>query len=365
MSRQARVARYSDVATALALRSDRQLGRLVATAQHAGSGIGGTSALLHIDDIPVFVKRVPLTDLERHPHHIMSTGNLFGLPAFCHYGVAALGSPGFGAWRELAANIMTTSWVLTGQTEAFPLMYHWRLLPGAAPLADEHADIERVVAYWGGSPAVRQRLHALAEASASLVLFLEYIPHNLRDWLAQQLAAGHGAVTDACTMVERCLRSDVAFMNTNGLLHFDAHFGNILTDGRRLYLADLGLAASTRFDLARDEREFVTQNLSHDACHAMTQLVNWLVTHVAAVADPATGGPVERNAYIRRCAAGARPTGIPAPIATLIGRYAPAAAIINEFYWSLFSESRATPYPLHEITQATAQISGFASVVRS
>ena len=98
-------------------------------------------------------------------------------------------------------------------------------------------------------------------------------------------------------------------MNVNGLLHFDAHFGNILTDGRRLYLADLGLAAATRFDLAPDERDFITQNLSHDAWHTMTELVNWLVTHVAAVAESATGGPVERNAYIRRCAAGARPPG--------------------------------------------------------
>ncbi|MEV4518489.1 hypothetical protein AB0K00_57225 [Dactylosporangium sp. NPDC049525] len=132
-------------------------------------------------------------------------------------------------------------------------------------------------------------------------------------------------------------------MNTNGLLHFDAHFGNILTDGRRLYLADLGLATSTQFDLAPDGRDLITQNLSHDACITMTELVNWLVTHVVAVADLATGGPVERNAYIRRCAAGARPTGVPASIATLISP-APAVVVINEFYGGLF-RSRTTPYP--------------------
>jgi hypothetical protein len=57
---------------------------------------------------------------------------------------------------------MTTNWVLAKQTAAFPLMYHWRVLPGAAPLADEHIDIERAVAYWGGSSAVRQRLHLAA-----------------------------------------------------------------------------------------------------------------------------------------------------------------------------------------------------------
>src|SRR6266545_4923912 len=177
MSHRARVARYGDVSTALALLSDRRLGQLVDTAHAIGSGIGGSSALLDVGDVLVFVKRIPLTDRERHPRNVMSTANLFGLPTFCQYG---LGGPGFGAWRELAANVMATTWVLTGQTEAFPLMYHWRILPGAAPLADEHADIERVVAYWGGSSAVRQRLHALAQASASVVLFLEYIRRTFK-----------------------------------------------------------------------------------------------------------------------------------------------------------------------------------------
>lgn len=42
-------------------------------------------------------------------------------------------------------------------------------------------------------------------------------------------------------------------MNTRGLLHFDAHFENILTDGQRLFFADYGLAISSRFELSRDE----------------------------------------------------------------------------------------------------------------
>lgn len=354
------MAKFGEVSTALAVLSDHQVGRLVAAAQHIGSGIGGVSALLNVAGVPVFVKKIPLTDLERRPPNVMSTANLFGIPTFCHYGIAAFGSPGFGAWRELAANATTTNWVLTGRTSAFPLMYHWRMLPGRVPPTDEHADIERVVAYWEGAPAVRQRLHALAEASASLVLFLEYIPQNLGHWLAKQVATGGDAAAGACAMVERCLRADVAFMNGNGLLHFDAHFGNILTDGHRLYLADLGLATSTRFDLSEQERDFVAQNMSHDACYAMAQLVNWLVTHVADVAVPDCGGPVERNAYVRRCATGAEATGVPAWAAALISRYAPVATIVNDFYWDVFGESRATPYPRRRITQAIARIPGLA-----
>ncbi|BCB74465.1 hypothetical protein GCM10022251_73870 [Phytohabitans flavus] len=117
------------------------------------------------------------------------------------------------------------------------------MLPGAPPPADEHADIERVVAYWDGSAAVRERLHALAQASASVLLFLEYIPQTLDVWLTSHLAAGPDAVAAACAMVHRQLRADIAFMNTNGLLHFDAPFRNILTDGHRLYLADLAWPA--------------------------------------------------------------------------------------------------------------------------
>jgi hypothetical protein len=360
MSHGARVVRYSDVSTALALLSDHQLGRLVDAAAAIGSGVGGTSALLDVADASVFVKRIPLTDLERAPDNVRSTANLFGLPTFCQYGVVLLPAGGFGVWRELAANTMTTNWVLAKQSEAFPLMYHWRVLPGSAPLADEIADIDRVVAYWGGSAAVRRRLRALAQASASLVLLLEYIPQNLDAWLTSQLAAGPDAVTAACAMVAECLRADVAFMNTNGLLHFDAHFRNILTDGRRLYLADLGLATSPRFDLSTDERDFLARNASYDAGYAVRELANWIVTNVVGIATPDTGGPVERNDYIRRCAAGAQPAGTPEPVAELISRCAPVAAIMNDFYWNLFGVSRATAYPAQEMEQAMTMTTGFA-----
>jgi hypothetical protein len=43
-----------------------------------------------------------------------------------HMGV---GSAGFGAWRELATHIMTTNWVITGESVNYPMMYHRRILP--------------------------------------------------------------------------------------------------------------------------------------------------------------------------------------------------------------------------------------------
>ncbi|AQZ63656.1 unnamed protein product [[Actinomadura] parvosata subsp. kistnae] len=356
MSPRARISRYGDVASALALHSDRRLGEALARARPLGSGIGGTSALLDVGGVPVFAKRIPLTDLERRPGNVMSTANLFGLPPFCQYGIAAIGSPGFGAWRELAASVMTTTWVLTGRGAAFPLLYHWRVLPGAPPPTGEHADVEAAVRYWDGSAAVGDRLHALARASASIVLFQEYIPHTLDTWLAAQLAAGHDAATEAIAMVESRLLTDVAFMNGQELMHFDGHFGNILTDGDRLYLADLGLATSSRFDLSEQERGFLRRNRTHDLAYAMTRLVNWLVTHVCGVPTPPDGKQRPRNDYIRACAAGADPTGAPPAAATIIRRYAPVAAALNAFYWDFYGTSRTTPYPSETIERATSAI---------
>ncbi|WP_344862930.1 serine/threonine protein phosphatase [Planomonospora alba] len=352
MSRRARVGRYGEVASALALHSDRQLGEALEQARVLGSGVGGTSVLLDVDGVPVFAKRIPLTDLERRAGNVMSTANLFGVPAFCQYGIAEFAGPGFGAWRELAAGVMTTNWVLTGRSAAFPLLYHWRVLPGAPPPTEEHADVEAVVRYWDGSPAVRDRLHALARASAGIVLFQEFIPHRLDDWLTARLAAGRDAAVAAGAMVESCLLADVAFMNGQGLMHFDGHFGNILTDGERLYIADLGLATSPRFDLSAQEAGFLERNRTHDLGYALMRLVNWLVTHVCGVEDPQYGGPARRNEYVRACAAGADPVGAPPAVAATIRRYAPVAAAMNDFYWDLFGTSRTTPYPGEEIEHA-------------
>jgi hypothetical protein len=267
----------------------------------------------------------------------MSTANLFHLPTFYQYGV---GSTGFGAWRELAAHSTTTGWVIDQECEAFPLMYHWRVLAGPSPpmpTPDEWGDPECSVAYWDGSAAVGERLEALHESSASLMLFLEYIPQNLHEWLTSQRLDDPGAVA----MVERHLRSDVAFMNANGLIHFDAHFRNVLTDGQRLFFADFGLASSSRFELSEDETTFFATNIGHDACYTVTELVNWLVRALV--------GADGREEFIRRRARGGDPGNIAAPAATIIGRYAPIAVVMNDFYRKLHYESRTTPYPIDEI----------------
>ncbi|MFI1335819.1 protein kinase family protein [Streptomyces sp. NPDC020845] len=347
MSRGARLAAHGAVSTSLALCSDRKLHELVDAATPIGSGIGGKTVLLEVDGISVFAKQVPLTDLERRPENVHSTANLFKVPSFCQYGI---GGPGFGAWREPAMHTMTTNWVIAGDSEGFPLMYHWRVLPGPGqPLPEELADVERAVAYWGGGSWVRRRIEALQQSTASLTLFLEYIPQNLHDWLGVQIGAGDEVAERACAMVDNELQAGTSFMSARGLLHFDAHFKNILTDGRRLYFADYGLALSSRFDLSQDEAAFHDRHRSHDRCYTASYLVYWLVTALYGY------GWDERYALVRACAEGERPTGIPEAAAAIIARHAPIAAVMWDFFRRLQEESRETPYPLEAIRRIGQQ----------
>lgn len=344
MSEDARLAAYSTVSTSLALRSDRRLGELVDAAVPLGSGIGGRSALLEVDGKPVFVKRVPLTDMELLPEHVRSTANLFGIPTFCQYGVG--GGPGFGAWRELAVHTMTTNWVLGGQYQGFPMMYHWRVLPDTAVLPEELADVERVVAYWGGRPEVRRRIEALEQSSASLALFLEYIPQTLDEWLAEQVQAGEESADRACSLVEGELEAGTSFMNARGLLHFDAHFQNILVDGRRLYFADYGLAISSHFDLSASETSFFELHRTYDRCYTRSWLVNRLITALYGYERK------EREALIRACAEGEDPPDGPQKARAILSRHAPLAAVMTDFYSKIQDDNRETPYPLEALRRA-------------
>ena len=351
MSHTDRVVRFAHISTALALQSDQQLTQLVDTGEQLASGIGGTTLAIELDGRKVFAKRMRLTDLERRAENRMSTENIFQLPTFCQRNV---GSVGFGVWRELAANAMTTGWVLSQQLQTFPLMYHWRVLDGAAAAGaasppHELADFEGIVSYWGGSESMGLRLKALADAKASVVIFMEYVPTNLSAWLGQQLAAGPAAMVSACAMVERGITVDIPLMNSLGLLHGDAHFDNILTDGHRLYFADLGLATSERFALSPEELSYLHHNASLDRAYFLAKWVNWLIRAFA----PNATSIQERMALVRDAAQGKAAhhlvRELPSDIAAIIHRHAPVALLVNDFYVKLHGESRSAHYPRDDI----------------
>ena len=336
-----RVSAHTTAGTRLSSLSDRRLAEAVTAAPVLGTGIGGRTAELDVAGVRVFVKRVPLTDVELRPQNLHSTRNVFGLPLFYQYGV---GSAGFGAWRELAAHVLTTDWVLSNAYGGFPLLHHWRILPDTPPegFADYLGGIEGAVAHWEGSPAVRHRLEAIAAASHSLVLFLEHIPHTLASRLGGTRPPGTGS---PYLWAERELRRGTEFMSTHGLIHFDAHFLNVLTDGRQVYFADLGLALSRDFDLSPQEQVFLTAHMDYDRSYTPTHLLRrHLPKTVLAGSDLAT--------FLHHWQQRRRPTTVPPDLAALIDRHAPHAIILNDFLDRLLTHSKRTPFPTAEIRRA-------------
>ncbi|WP_412074571.1 protein kinase family protein [Streptomyces sp. col6] len=339
-----RAAVHAAVSTRLALMSDRRIGEAVAAAAPLGSGMGGRAAGLDVDGTRVFVKRVPLTDLELRPENIRSTANHFGLPVFYQYGI---GSAGFGAWRELAAHTLTTHWVLSGAHPDFPLMYHWRVLPDSPPqgFVDEFGGIDGAVAHWEGHPAVRARLEAIGRSTASLVLFLEHVPHTLGAWLAERReAAARGGEAPPFARLDEALARGAEFMSAQGFVHFDAHFRNVLTDGRSVRFADFGLALSTAFELSAEEAAFLTGHLAYDRHYVAGHLLRHHLFDEVRDAD-----------FLRAWLAGDRPDGTAPEAAALLDRHAPAALVLDGFHRRLLTESRRTPYPSAAIDRAAGR----------
>jgi hypothetical protein len=346
-----RLTRHQQVRDVLRQLDDEALRRLVAAGVPLGEGIGGPTRRVDVAGVPVFVKQLPLTDLERRPEHRGSTANLFGLPLSCHYGI---GSPGFTAWREVAAAAAASDAVVAGRAAHFPLLHHWRVLPrpgaGASRLLPEPADVHTTVEYWEGSDGVRRRLLGLAGATATVTLFGEHLPADLDRWLAARAREGDAALTAALDVVVPRLHGLLAWLDRHRWVHMDAHFGNILTDGHGLYLTDFALALLPTFDQSPAERAFADAHATYDASYVLTHLATWLVTTLAGAP------PDQRGRILADAARGVRPAGMPAAAVDLVVRYAPVAAVVRPFYRRLRTETRSATYPSASVAEALKRL---------
>lgn len=106
VNQQNRTQKYKAISTMLESLSNEQLFSVIRNGQPMHKGIGGSSHLITLDGTPIFIKKIPLSDLELQSEHYRSTANIYNLPLYYQYGV---GSAGFGRWRELEAHLMTTN----------------------------------------------------------------------------------------------------------------------------------------------------------------------------------------------------------------------------------------------------------------
>lgn len=302
-----------------ALRDD-DLVALLARVDFRRSVHGSQFGILLLDGAKVFVKQIALTAVEQASS--WSTANHFDLPLFYQYGV---GSAGFGAWRELAAYRQASDWALTGKCPHFLLLHHWRILHMGRrePLTpDRQSWLDRAPDYWGGSQAVRHRLDAIAAAPATITLFLEHAPQTLHEWLEPRLSDASCDAESEATILEfhRQLDEAAAFMNACGMLHFDLHAHNLLTDGVNLYVTDFGLSICEDFDLSLQERAFFENHRLYDRSY-----VRWLF-----------GG---------RLAPETNPPSLTPALRALADRCAPTRDVLEAFFRELRGANKTALYP--------------------
>lgn len=330
-----RASNYHKISALLSCLSTEALLPVLFKAKPMHKGIGGTSALITLDGTPVFVKQIPLTDIELLPQHFNSTANIFELPLYYQYGV---GSTGFGAWRELAAHRMTTDWVLNNEWPHFPLMYHWRILPNDSNEVKMSfwEDIDQYTQYWENSVPIRKRIEALNKATSHITLFLEYVPQNLHEWLKSQIFKDDATAQKAVEFVDTNLRATNHFMKHKGLLHFDAHFENILCDGELLYLSDFGLALSSTFELTQAEKDFMKHHHNYDEACAAVNLLHSIISTLFGKEL----WEVTLREYIEKPQKQLTPA-----IDEIIQKYAKTALAMDAFFQQLQKKSKLTPFP--------------------
>jgi hypothetical protein len=198
------------------------------------------------------------------------------------------------------------------------------------------------VAAWDGSDAVRRRLIAVAEAPAVIVLFLEHWPTTVHTWLQTRIAEDGGAT--AIEHVDRQLEVAFSFFDRAGLIHFDAHLENVLTDGKEFVFTDFGLSAHDRFDLDPDEAAFMARHRpspvdpGYDRAYARGHVAHWLIADFLGAFGP------DAKAVLADVAAG-KDVGLPPAAAAVVERDAPLALVMYEFRRRLRTRSRSTPYP--------------------
>jgi len=342
---QNRLASYSTVANKLACLSDVQLAELISSA--AWSAGYGETATINMDGITVFIKKIPLTDFETRSENIYSTANLFHLPLFYQYGV---GSAGFGAFRELAAQTMASNWVLTAACKNFPLLYHSRILHhsffGESIAQDK---IDERVRRWNDSSGVRHRLESMNQATSSVVVFLENIPQTLHGYLTEQIKQGPDQFNAAVKMCDQQLQETASFMKKHGMIHFDAHGNNIMTDGYRLYFADFGLTISSQFDLSEEENAFFDQHKNYDKVYVQSDLVFEICEALQTPED-------DFVLLLQRYVDGDTTITYSPYITSVLQKYAHSALIMYDFIGELRKKSKLTPYPAQEIARICAKL---------
>ncbi|HLF77578.1 MAG TPA: hypothetical protein VJB57_08810, partial [Dehalococcoidia bacterium] len=109
---------------------------------------------------------------------------------------------------------------------------------------------------WNGDGGIARYVLDRSAAENEAVIILEYAPHTMWRWLTDS----PGRVDD---VIDQVFQS-IAMLRANGVVHFDAHFANVVTDGAAHLLTDFGLWLDSQFELSAEERAFLQRHIDYD-----------------------------------------------------------------------------------------------------
>jgi serine/threonine protein kinase len=206
----------------------------------------GDHGVIKLETNNIFFKKLPLS--EKFALNQFNTKNLYNIPVNCNYG---FGTAGVNPWRELITHIKTSNWVLTKDIENFPLLYYYRIIK------DNNHNFET-----GMNEKLLERfnfknyhsyLEERAKCNYKIVMFLEYIPNMLYKYIEKDINYVKYFFKESTKILD--------FLQKNGILHLDTHWGNYLVDDYgKLYLTDFGIVLDKNFNLDEKEKLFMKKN---------------------------------------------------------------------------------------------------------
>jgi len=197
-----------------------------------------------------FAKGIPLTELELN--NPGSTANLYQLPVFYHYGV---GSAGFGAYRELQAQLKLSDFVLSGQCPHFPLLFHTRTvkIDRAVPGKSLEASYFE---YWDNNDAIRHYVGEREKARLEVVMILEHFDLTVNEWILSHQTH--------IPLLGKQMKETCSFLESRGMLHMDLHFKNLVYKECLFALVDYGLVMDREHEMNQEEQEFFQTHQGYD-----------------------------------------------------------------------------------------------------
>ena len=215
-----RINNYNKLNVQLNYISDDEIIKIIGKTKKSGFSANTT---IEIDKIKIFVKSIILTELEYKNKY--NTSNLFNLPLYYNYGI---GSYGINCWREVLMHIKTTNYVLNGECENFPLLYHYRIIE------TKPTKLKFDFKYWNSNNNIKNYIDAKSKSKYKILLFIEYFPKVVNEWLLENKNNIHSFYKQSLNIIN--------FLNLKNIIHFDTHNRNFVVDSNNtIYLTYYGI----------------------------------------------------------------------------------------------------------------------------